>query len=115
MIMAGCGVCLRAQQVQGSFAGTVTDQSSALVPGVTVTATDTKGNVTSAWTVIRVTEPPTKVGFGDFGASLETLMVRVVEGMAELAVVVLPIALVAVAVVYPFRRRAKVPKEIRQS
>ena len=29
---------MRAQQVQGSFTGTVTDQSGALVPGVTVTA-----------------------------------------------------------------------------
>ena len=29
---------LRAQQVQGSFTGTVRDQSGALIPGVTVTA-----------------------------------------------------------------------------
>jgi hypothetical protein len=82
---------------------------------VTVTATDAKGNVSTAWTLIHVIEPPTKVGFGDFGVNLETLMVRVVEGMAELAVVVVPIALVAAAVVYPFWRRAKVPKEVKQS
>jgi uncharacterized protein DUF4349/PKD domain-containing protein len=81
---------------------------------VTVTATDAKGNVTTAWTIIRVTEPPTKVGFGDFGVNLEALVVHVVEGMAEIAVVILPIALIAVVVVYPFRRRSKMTKEIKQ-
>jgi hypothetical protein len=81
---------------------------------VTVTATDAKGNVTTAWTMIHVAEPPTKVGFGNFGVDIETLMVRVVEGIAELAVVVLPIALVAAAVVYPFRRRGRAAKDIKQ-
>jgi len=82
---------------------------------VTVTATDARGNVTTAWTIVHVTEPPTKVGFGDFGVGLETLMVHVIEGMAEIAVLVLPFALVAVVVVYPLRRRSKMPKEIKQS
>jgi hypothetical protein len=82
---------------------------------VTVTVTDTKGKVSSAWTIIHVTEPPAKVGFGDFGVSLETLMIHVAEGMAEVAVVIAPIALVVAAVVYPFRRRSSRPKEIKQS
>ncbi len=81
---------------------------------VTVTATDSKGDVASAWTVINVSEPPTKVGFGNFGTSLEVLLVRVVEGMAEVAVVILPIVLVAAAVIYPFRKRGQQPKEIKQ-
>ena len=80
---------------------------------VTVTATDSKGNVTTAWALIHVSQPPTKVGFGNFGVSLESLVVSVVEGMAEVAVVVLPVALVAAVVVYPLRRR-RVSKEIRQ-
>jgi hypothetical protein len=82
---------------------------------VTVTATDSKGNVTTAWAVIHVTEPPTKVGFGDFGVNLEALMIHVVEGMAEIAVVILPIALVVMVVIYPFRRRSRMPKEAKQS
>jgi len=81
---------------------------------VTVTATDSKGNVTTAWTLIRVTEPPTKLGFGNFGITLANLLIRVFEGMAEVAVVVLPAVLVAAAVVYPLRRRNRAQKEIRQ-
>jgi len=81
---------------------------------VTVTATDSKGNVASAWAIIHVTEPPANVGFGNFGVSLEALMIHVVEGMAEIAVVILPIALIATAVLYPFRRRGKMPKEVKQ-
>src|ERR1017187_5239454 len=37
-LLVGQYVGLRAQQVQGSFTGTVRDQSGALIPGVTVTA-----------------------------------------------------------------------------
>jgi hypothetical protein len=81
---------------------------------VTVTATDSRGNVTMAWTVIRVSEPPTKVGFGNFGVSLEALMVHVVEGMAEIAVVILPVAAVSAVVVYPFLRRGRTSKGIKQ-
>jgi len=81
---------------------------------VSVTVTDSKGNVTSAWTLIHVTSPPANVGFGDFGANLEVLMIHVVEGIAEVAVVIVPIALIATAVVYPFVKRGRAPKEIKQ-
>jgi len=37
-LLVGQFVGLRAQQVQGSFTGTVRDQSGALIPGVAVTA-----------------------------------------------------------------------------
>lgn len=81
---------------------------------VTVTVTDSKGSVALASALIHVSAPPTKVGFGDFGVTLANLLVRVVEGIAELAVVVVPAALVLAAVVYPFRRRVKMQKEIKQ-
>lgn len=81
---------------------------------VTVTATDSQGNVTTGWTIIHVTEPPARIGFGNFGTELATLLIRVVEGMAVVAVVVIPIALVAAAVIYPILRRTKGAKEIRQ-
>jgi len=38
VLLFACSVCLRAQQFQGSFTGTVTDPSGAVVPGVLVTA-----------------------------------------------------------------------------
>ncbi|MDV3292844.1 MAG: DUF4349 domain-containing protein [Nitrososphaerales archaeon] len=81
---------------------------------VTVTATDSKGSVALASALIHVSSPPAKVGFGDFGVTLANLLVRVVEGIAELAVVVVPAALVLAAVVYPLRRRVKMQKEIKQ-
>ncbi len=81
---------------------------------VTVTATDSKGSVALVSTLIHVSSPPAKVGFGDFGVTLANLVVRVVEGIAELAVVVLPAVLVLAAVAYPFRRRLKLQKEIKQ-
>jgi hypothetical protein len=81
---------------------------------VTVTATDSNGKVATASTIVHVTEPPTKLGFGNFGITLANLLINVVEGMAVVAVVVLPAVLVAAAVVYPLRRRNRVQKEIKQ-
>jgi len=46
MILVGWGVSSRAQQVQGSITGAVTDQSGALVPGVTVTAAEVDTGLT---------------------------------------------------------------------
>ena len=40
VVLAGGGVSARAQQVQGSLTGTVTDASGGVVPGVRVTATE---------------------------------------------------------------------------
>ncbi|HTS56878.1 MAG TPA: carboxypeptidase-like regulatory domain-containing protein, partial [Terriglobales bacterium] len=45
-LSVGQNVDLRAQQVQGSFTGTVRDQSGALIPGVTVTAVDSDTGMT---------------------------------------------------------------------
>ncbi|MGA2876975.1 MAG: carboxypeptidase-like regulatory domain-containing protein, partial [Nitrososphaerales archaeon] len=45
-VLVGQYFGLRAQQVQGSFSGTVRDQSGALIPGVTVTALEVDTGLT---------------------------------------------------------------------
>jgi heme/copper-type cytochrome/quinol oxidase subunit 2 len=64
--------------------------------------------------MIHVTPPPTAIGFGNFPTSLADLFVRVLEGMATVAVVVLPVAGVLAVVIIPFRRK-KGRAEVRQS
>ncbi len=81
---------------------------------VTVSATDSKGSVAMASALVHATAPPAKVGFGDFGVTLASLLIRVVEGIAEVAVVALPVALVLAVVVYPLRRRGRAQKDLKQ-
>jgi hypothetical protein len=77
---------------------------------VTVTVTDSKGNTATGSTLIRVSEPPTKFpGFGNFGVTLAELLIRVVEGMAEIAVIVGPALLIA-AIAYPVWKRTRTQK-----
>ena len=72
---------------------------------VTVTATDSTGNVSMAWTMVRVASPPVTSSVVSFPAYLGGLFLQVVEGIAVVAVVVLPIAGVAAVVLLPLRRR----------
>ncbi len=72
---------------------------------VTVTATDSTGNVSEAWTTIKVTSPPIASGFGNFPSFVGGLFIQVIEGIIEVAVVVLPLAAIGAMVVLPFRRR----------
>ncbi len=72
---------------------------------VTVTVTDTTGNASEAWTTIRVSSPPVASNFGTFPGFVGGLFVQVVEGIIEVAVVILPLAAVVAVVVLPFRRR----------
>lgn len=81
---------------------------------VTVSATDSSGNVTMASALVHVAAAPSSVGFGDFPTTLANLFVRVVEGIAELAVIVLPAAAVLAVVVLPFRRRNRNRVEAKQ-
>lgn len=81
---------------------------------VSVSATDSKGNVTMSYVMIHVAAPPTALGFGNFPASLADLFVRVVEGMATVAVVVLPVAGVLAVVLIPLRKRGKGRQELKQ-
>jgi hypothetical protein len=72
---------------------------------VTVSATDQKGNVSLAYVVVRVNSPPAASAFSTFGASVWSLFAGVVEGIVEVAAVVVPIFLVGYAVVIPTYRR----------
>jgi hypothetical protein len=72
---------------------------------VTVSATDQAGNVSLAWIVVNVTSPPVASGFAAFGTTILNLLARVLEGIAEVAVVVIPIGLVAYFAGAPLYRR----------
>lgn len=82
---------------------------------VTVTVTDQNGTVASRWVSIHVTAAPSQLGFGDFPGIVAGLFVRVVEGIVEVAAVVVPVALVAAAVLVPIRRWSRGQKTIKQS
>lgn len=82
---------------------------------VTVNVTDQSGNVTSAWTLVHVVAAPTQSGVNAFFGNVANLLVSVVEGIVEVAVVVLPIAAVGAAIIIPLQRRGRGQKEIKQS
>jgi PKD repeat protein len=80
---------------------------------VTVTVTDSNGNVQEAWTIIHVSTPPTRSQFTSFTNYVSGLLIGVVEGIVEVAVVVLPIALVVSVVILPFRNRFRAKKDVK--
>ncbi|HME19444.1 MAG TPA: DUF4349 domain-containing protein, partial [Nitrososphaerales archaeon] len=81
---------------------------------VTVTATDQNGTVAIATQKIRVNAPPTQLGVNDFFGNVANLFVNVVEGIVEVAVVVLPLAAVGAVILIPLRRRSKPQKDLKQ-
>jgi hypothetical protein len=72
---------------------------------VTVTATDASANVAEAWTVVDVSAPPASLTVGGFPTLIASLFLQVVEGMAEIAVVVIPILMVLLVILFPLRYR----------
>ncbi len=75
---------------------------------VTVSATDQSANVSLAWIVVTVTSPPAASGFAAFGGYVWSLFAGVVEGIVEVAAVVLPVfGVLYVAVVPAYRRMSK--------
>ena len=82
---------------------------------VTATVTDANGTARIATAEIDVYSPPSQGGIGGFLGTVSNLFVNVVEGIVEVAVVVLPLAAVGVAVFLPFRRWTKAQKEIKPS
>jgi PKD repeat protein len=72
---------------------------------VTVTATDASANVTEASTIVDVLPPPATTTVGGFPNFVGGLFLSVVEGIAEVAVVVVPIVTVLLLVLFPLRYR----------
>lgn len=71
---------------------------------VTVSATDSNGTVRETSIVIHVSSPPSH-SFRSFYNYVGSLLLAVVEGIVEVAVVVLPIVFVVGLVILPFRNR----------
>jgi hypothetical protein len=72
---------------------------------VTVTVTDSLANVTEAWAVVDVSAPPAGSALGGFPSFVGGLFLQVVEGIVEVAVVVVPIAAALLVVLFPLRHR----------
>jgi PKD repeat protein len=72
---------------------------------VTVTATDASANVTEASTLVDVSSPPATSTVGGFPSLVGGLFLQVVEGIAEVAVVIVPIVTVLLLVLFPLRFR----------
>jgi len=81
---------------------------------VTVTATDQNGTVATASATIHVVAPPSHYGIVNFPTMVANLFVSVVEGIAEVAVVVLPLAAVGAVIVIPLRHRSRIQKNAKQ-
>jgi uncharacterized protein DUF4349/PKD domain-containing protein len=82
---------------------------------VIVSATDQNGTVAQANAVVRVVAAPAQSALGGFFGSVGNLLVNVLEGIVEVAVVVLPIAAVGAAVIIPIQRRGRGQKGVKQS
>lgn len=82
---------------------------------VTASATDQNGTVAQTSTTIRVVAPQAATGISRFLGSVGGLFVGVVEGIVEVAVVVLPVAGVIAAVMIPLQRRARSQRQARQA
>ncbi|MDG6985490.1 MAG: DUF4349 domain-containing protein [Nitrososphaerota archaeon] len=78
---------------------------------VTVTATDQNGTAVEQSVLVHVSAASGLSGLGGFIGTVSGLFVSVVEGIAEVAVVVLPIAAVGAAVGIPLQRRSSRKKE----
>ena len=82
---------------------------------VTVTATDQNGTSVEQWVMVHVTAPSGTAGLAGFLGTVSGLLVSVVEGIVEVAVVVLPIAGVAALVLFPLQRRSRNQKAAKQA
>lgn len=70
----------------------------------TVTVTDSNGSTVETYALVQVAPARVQSGLPDFANAVTGLFVRVVEGIVEVAVVSLPVALVAFAVVLPLKK-----------
>jgi Domain of unknown function (DUF4349)/PKD domain len=81
---------------------------------VTATVTDLNGTVALASATVHVGAARAQLGVSNFLGTVAGLFVSVVEGVVEVAVVVLPLAAVGAAVVIPVRRRNRNQKGLKQ-
>ena len=82
---------------------------------VTVSVTDLNGSTALATTKVHVDPAPGQIGVSNFFGTVANLFVSVVEGIVEVAAVVLPLAAVGAAVILPLRRRSRIQKAVKQS
>lgn len=91
------------------------DYDSAGSYNATVTVTDSAGNVAMASAVVNVKSPSAASPLAGFAGNVENLFVDVIEDMAEVAVVVVPVGLVLLAIIMPLRRRPRIQREVKPS
>jgi hypothetical protein len=65
--------------------------------------------------MIRVTAPPVQNGLNVFFGNVSNLFLSVVGGIVEVAVVVLPLAVVGAAIIIPIQRHERTRKSVKQS
>jgi uncharacterized protein DUF4349/PKD domain-containing protein len=82
---------------------------------VVVTATDQNGTVAQRTATVKVVAAQAPSGVSGFFGYIGGLFLNVIEGIVEVAVVVLPLAAVGAAIVIPFQRRGRSQKNIKQS
>ena len=82
---------------------------------VVVSATDQNGTVAQSSTIVKVVAPPAQSGLGSFFGYVGSLFVSVVEGIVEVAVVVLPLAAVGAVILVPIQRRGRNQRNVKQS
>ena len=82
---------------------------------VVVSATDQNGTVATQTATVRVVAAPSTSGVSSFFGYVGGLFLSVIEGIVEVAAVVLPLAGVAAAILIPIQRREKSRQSVKQS
>jgi hypothetical protein len=82
---------------------------------VLVSATDLNGTVVQATASVKVVAAPSQSGIENFFGVVSNLFLSVVEGIVEVAVVVLPIAAVGAVIIIPIQRHNRSHRDVRQS
>jgi hypothetical protein len=82
---------------------------------VVVTSTDQNGTVVQQSATVKVVAAPSPSGISGFFGYIGGLFLSVIEGIVEVAAVVLPIAAVGAAIIIPIQRRERSQKNVKQS
>lgn len=82
---------------------------------VLVSSTDLNGSVVQSTTTVNVVATPGQSGIESFFGTVSGLFFGVVEGIVEVAVVVLPIAAVGAVIIIPIQRHNRSHRDVRQS